>query len=70
MGLEGAVNLGFRKELDAEKSAEKRAALFDKLVSEQYRRGQAIEVASTLEVDAVIDPIETRATLARCLQDC
>jgi len=70
MGLEGAVNLGFRKELEAEQSEEKRLALFDKLVSEQYRRGQAIEVASTLEVDAVIDPIETRATLAQYLQRC
>lgn len=67
MGLEGAVSLGFRKELEAEQSEEKRTALFNRLVSEQYRRGQAIEVASTLEVDAVIDPIETRATLLRCL---
>jgi len=67
MGLEGAVNLGFRKELNAQPSEEKRAAVFNKLVSQQYQRGQAIEVASTLEIDAVIDPIETRATLVRCL---
>ena len=68
MGLEGAVKLGFRKDLEAEQSEEKRAALFDKLVNKQYRRGHAIEVASALEIDAVIDPSETRVTLARCLQ--
>ena len=64
MGLEGAVRLGFKKELEAETDPKAREALFDKLLAQQYERGQAIEVASVLEVDAVIDPADTRAHLA------
>jgi len=67
MGLEGAVKLGFSKELSAMTDPEEQKALFDKLLAEQYRRGQAEEVASVLEIDAVIDPMETRATLTLLL---
>jgi len=67
MGLEGAVNLGFRKELDACQSEHDREALFNKLLKQQYERGQAIEVASSLEIDAVIDPAKTRDMLAQLL---
>jgi acetyl-CoA carboxylase carboxyltransferase component len=66
MGIEGAVRLGFRKELDA--AGEGRQALFDKLVEEHMARGRAINMASHLEIDDVIDPAETRAWLARGLQ--
>jgi len=57
MGLEGAVRLGFRKELEA---AEDPDALFRKLVDALYEKGKAISVAEVLEIDAVIDPAETR----------
>ncbi len=67
MGLEGAVKLGFSKELSATTDPKEQQALFDKLLADQYRRGQAEEVASVLEIDAVIDPIETRATLTLLL---
>ncbi len=67
MGLEGAVKLGFSKELSAMTNPEDQKALFDKLLADQYRRGQAEEVASVLEIDAVIDPMETRATLTLLL---
>ncbi len=67
MGLEGAVKLGFSKELSATTDPEEQKALFDKLLADQYRRGQAEEVASVLEIDAVIDPMETRATLTLLL---
>ena len=60
MGLEGAVKLGFKKELDAEQDQEKREALFNQLVEEAYERGKAIEAASHLEIDAVIHPVKTR----------
>ena len=60
MGLEGAVKLGFKKELDAEQDQEKREALFNQLVEEAYERGKAIEAASHLEIDAVIHPEKTR----------
>jgi acetyl-CoA carboxylase carboxyltransferase component len=64
MGLEGAVRLGFRKELDAEEDQEKRDALYEKLVMEMYQKGSALEVASVLEIDSVIDPADTRRTIS------
>jgi acetyl-CoA carboxylase carboxyltransferase component len=67
MGLEGAVRLGFRKELEAMPPGPEREALFDRLLAEQYARGAAVQMASALEIDAVIDPAETRAWLARGL---
>ena len=60
MGLEGAAKLGFKKELDAEPDEERRDALFDSLVQEAYEKGSAIQVASVLEIDTVIDPADTR----------
>jgi acetyl-CoA carboxylase carboxyltransferase component len=68
MGLEGAVKLGFRKELDAQPQGPQRDALYQQLVAQQYERGQAINMAATLEIDAVIDPAQTRAWLARGLE--
>ena len=61
MGLEGAVRLGYRKELDALEDPGEKQALFDRLVGEYYQQGKAIAVSQTLEIDAVIDPMETRA---------
>ncbi|MHA6265071.1 acetyl-CoA carboxylase family protein [Arenibacterium sp. CAU 1754] len=60
MGLEGAVTLGFKRELDAETDPAKRQALFDDLVAQSYREGSALNVASLQEIDAVIDPMDTR----------
>jgi acetyl/propionyl-CoA carboxylase alpha subunit/acetyl-CoA carboxylase carboxyltransferase component len=65
MGLEGAVRLGYRRELAAEPTPEARQALFESLVARLYAEGQAINMASYLEIDAVIDPAETRAWIAR-----
>ena len=67
MGLEGAVRLGFRKELEALPEGAEREALFQKLLAQQYAHGEAMHMAATLEVDAVIDPAETRAWLVRGL---
>ena len=67
MGIEGAVRLGFRKELEAVQGAE-REALFQRLVEESLARGQALNMASHLEIDDVIDPAETRAWLLRHLR--
>jgi len=66
MGLEGAVRLGWRKELAALKGAE-REARFQQLLAQQVEAGSALNMAATLEIDAVIDPAETRAWLARGL---
>jgi acetyl/propionyl-CoA carboxylase alpha subunit len=67
MGLEGAVRLGFRKELDAVPAGPARDALFAQLVAAQYANGEAISMAQALEIDAVIDPKDTRAWLVRGL---
>ena len=67
MGLEGAVRLGYRKELDAVPAGAQRDALYQRLVDEHYSKGKAINMATTLEIDAVIDPAETRSWLARGL---
>ncbi|MDD0841077.1 carboxyl transferase domain-containing protein [Curvibacter sp. HBC61] len=67
MGLEGAVRLGFRKELEAAAAGPEREALFKRLVDQQYANGEALNMAATLEIDAVIDPADTRAWLLRGL---
>ncbi|MCW5633374.1 MAG: biotin carboxylase [Rubrivivax sp.] len=66
MGLEGAVRLGFRKELEAAPAGE-REVLFQRLLAEAVQRGEALNMASHLEIDDVIDPADTRAWLARVL---
>ncbi|MEP6738903.1 MAG: carboxyl transferase domain-containing protein [Caldimonas sp.] len=63
MGLEGAVELGYRKELEAAAARAEREALRERLVAEQYAKGKALNMAATLEIDAVIDPAETRRWL-------
>jgi acetyl-CoA carboxylase carboxyltransferase component len=64
MGLEGAVRLGYRKELGAVPEGPERDALFQRHVDEHYAKGKAINMAATLELDAVIDPADTRRWLA------
>jgi acetyl-CoA carboxylase carboxyltransferase component len=67
MGLEGAVRLGYRKELEALPEGLQREALYQRHVEEHYAKGQAINMAATLEIDAVIDPASTREWLVRGL---
>ena len=68
MGLEGAVRLGYRKELEALPEGPEREALFDQLLAQQYDNGSAINMAATLEIDAVIDPASTREWLVAGLE--
>ena len=63
MGLEGAVRLGYRRELDAISDPEARRARYEELVAEQYTRGQALSAAAAFEIDDVIDPADTRTLL-------
>jgi acetyl-CoA carboxylase carboxyltransferase component len=67
MGLEGAVQLGFRQELAEAPDEASRQALFDKLLAEMYEKGRATEAASYLEIDAVIQPEDTRAAIVAAL---
>ncbi len=68
MGLEGSVRLGFRKELEAVTDLDERKALFDQMVAAAYERGKAINMASFLEIDDVIDPSESRTWIMRGLR--
>jgi acetyl-CoA carboxylase carboxyltransferase component len=68
MGIEGAVRLGLRKELAAIDAPAEREKLFDAAVAHAYERGKAISMASYLEIDAVIDPAETRSWILRGLK--
>jgi len=63
MGLEGAVRLGFRAELDAIADPDARRARYDELVAEYYTRGKALSTAQAFEIDDVIDPADTRQVL-------
>jgi acetyl/propionyl-CoA carboxylase alpha subunit/acetyl-CoA carboxylase carboxyltransferase component len=67
MGLEGAVRLGFKKQLDAIEDEAEKQALFEKAVGKMYEKGKALNAASQLEFDGVIDPAETRAHIVRGL---
>jgi acetyl-CoA carboxylase carboxyltransferase component len=63
MGLEGAVRLGFRRELDAISEGPEREAAFAAMVERAYEHGKALNVAAHFEIDDVIDPAHTRARL-------
>jgi acetyl-CoA carboxylase carboxyltransferase component len=65
MGLEGAVRLGFSKELEAEADPLQRQQLFDKLVAAAYQHGKALRSATSFELDDVIDPADSRAWITR-----
>jgi acetyl/propionyl-CoA carboxylase alpha subunit len=67
MGLEGAVRLGFSKELAAVADPVDRQNLFDKLVEAAYQHGKALTSATTFELDDVIDPADTRGWIIRLL---
>ncbi len=60
MGLEGAVRLGYRKELEAVADDAEREVVFREMVDRMYAHGKAVSVASVFEIDDVIDPIDTR----------
>ena len=62
MGLEGAVRLGYSKELEqaGPEGSDKREGLFNKLLAAMYESGKALNVAMYHEIDAVIDPRDTR----------
>jgi acetyl-CoA carboxylase carboxyltransferase component len=67
MGLEGAVKLGYRKELEAIADPVERRATFDKMVANAYARGKALSTATYFEVDEVIDPADSRRWIATAL---
>jgi hypothetical protein len=61
MGLEGAVELGYRKSCRPRPRGRNAMHCAAASSPSQYEKGKAINMAATLEIDAVIDPAETRA---------
>ena len=67
MGLEGAVRLGFRRELDAIDDPAERERRFDELVALAYERGKGLSTATYFEIDDVIDPADSRRWITAAL---
>jgi acetyl-CoA carboxylase carboxyltransferase component len=67
MGLEGAVTLGYRKELEAIADPAEHQAFFDEMVERMYESGKALENATRFSIDDVIDPADTRRWIIAAL---
>jgi acetyl-CoA carboxylase carboxyltransferase component len=67
MGLEGAVRLGFRRELDAITDEDERQRAFDTMVEAAYQHGKALSSATHFEIDDVIDPADSRRWITTLL---
>jgi acetyl-CoA carboxylase carboxyltransferase component len=68
MGLEGAVKLGYRKELAAIEDAAARQKLFEEMVARMYEHGKAVSYATYFELDDVIDPADSRRWIMTALR--
>lgn len=60
MGLEGAVSLGFRRELEQIADPDRRAEREQELIDKAYANAQGLNIATFAEIDDVIDPADTR----------
>jgi acetyl-CoA carboxylase carboxyltransferase component len=67
MGLEGAVQLGFRRELDAIEDPKARETEYQRLVARAYEGGKALNTATYFEIDDVIDPMDSRRRIVNAL---
>jgi len=67
MGLEGAVRLGFRRELERIGDSDERAAAEAAMIFRAYEHGKALNVAEHFEIDDVIDPASTRTRIVHAL---
>ncbi len=68
MGLEGAVKLGYRKELEAIEDSDEREKTYQSLVNRMYEIGKGVSMADHFEIDDVIDPMESRRWIASALK--
>jgi acetyl-CoA carboxylase carboxyltransferase component len=67
MGLEGAVRLGFRRELESIADESARETRVQELTAAAHERAKALNAATVFELDDVIDPAETRRLIASTL---
>jgi acetyl-CoA carboxylase carboxyltransferase component len=68
MGLEGAVRLGFRKELEAIEDESERERRIRGLTAAAEQHAKALNAATLFELDDVIDPAETRSLISSTLE--
>jgi len=68
MGLEGAAKLAYRRELEAIADPAAREAAFKEYVAAMYQQGKAMNAATFMELDDVIDPAETRRWIVHGLR--
>jgi acetyl-CoA carboxylase carboxyltransferase component len=64
MGLEGAVRLGMRRELEAIEDDDERERVFQATVAAAYEHGRGLNMAAYGEIDDVIDPADSRRWIA------
>ncbi len=69
MGLEGAVKLGMRRELEAIEDPEERERVYEQTVAAAYERGRGVNMAAYGEIDDVIDPADSRRWISTLLDD-
>src|SRR5690349_4669059 len=67
MGLEGAVRLALRRELEAIDDEEEREGRVRELTAAAEENAKALNAATLFEIDDVIDPAETRGVIASTL---
>ncbi|EXJ59552.1 uncharacterized protein A1O5_12177 [Cladophialophora psammophila CBS 110553] len=67
MGIEGAVRLAYKKELDAINDLEKRKKREQEMIEVMYSEGNALNMAMAAEIDGVIDPATTRKWLEQMI---
>jgi acetyl-CoA carboxylase carboxyltransferase component len=67
MGLEGAVRLALRKELEAIDDEAERERRVRDLTAAAEENAKALNAAALFEIDDVIDPAETRGAIAATL---
>ena len=68
MGIEGAVRLAYKKELEAIDDLEKRKKKEQEMIDVMYSEGAAINMAMAAEIDSVIDPATTRKWLEQMIE--
>ncbi len=69
MGLEGAVRLGMRRELEAIEDPAARDRAYEAMVAAAYERGGALNMAAYGEIDDVIDPADSHRWIATLLEE-
>lgn len=68
MGLEGAVKLGYRKDLEAINDPKEREQAYQNLVEKMYQAGKGLSMADHFEIDDVIDPQDSRQWIMAALR--